>query len=269
MFMEKILTHEFFISANESNPEGELAVNILISNIIEIATAHANALGIGNPAMAHLNAGWVLSRLTLEMEEYPKVNTSYRLSTWVEDWNRHFSVRDFEVQDQDGRTVGYARSIWMVLDMSSHDNFGLSHLSMPMDIISDKECPIGKQARHRDIVSAVTPDEAVTPTELRANVPDTLYTFRYNDIDFYRHVNTVRYVTLLLNSYTLEDFDRNRLARLELSFLHEGAFGETVAIRRHDHRDETGESRKSSFSLFAIARNIPILFARIILTPRQ
>lgn len=267
--MEKILTHDFFISANESNPEGELAVNILISNIIEIATAHANSLGIGNPAMAHLNAGWVLSRLTLEMKEYPKVNTSYRLSTWVEGWNRHFSVRDFEVQDQDGRTVGYARSIWMVLDMTSHDNFGLSHLTIPDDIVSDKECPIGKQARHRDIVSADTPDDAVSPAELRATAPDTLYTFRYNDIDFYRHVNTVRYVTLLLNSYSLEDFDRNRLSRLELSFLHEGAFGETVAIRRHDHEDEATESRKSSFSLFSTARNIPILFARVILTPRQ
>ena len=35
-------SQKFFNSANESNPEGELAVNILVGNIIEIATAHAN-----------------------------------------------------------------------------------------------------------------------------------------------------------------------------------------------------------------------------------
>lgn len=40
-------SQKFFNSANESNPEGELAVNILVGNIIEIATAHANMLGIG------------------------------------------------------------------------------------------------------------------------------------------------------------------------------------------------------------------------------
>ena len=38
-------SQKFFNSANESNPEGELAVNILVGNIIEIATAHANMLG--------------------------------------------------------------------------------------------------------------------------------------------------------------------------------------------------------------------------------
>ena len=59
-------------------------------------------LGIGNPAMAHLGAGWVLSRLTIEMTRYPKCNTSYVLKTWVENWNRHFSTRDFSVEDEAG-----------------------------------------------------------------------------------------------------------------------------------------------------------------------
>ncbi|MDE6835460.1 MAG: hypothetical protein K2J03_00705, partial [Muribaculaceae bacterium] len=91
-----------------------------------------------------------------------------------------------------------------------------------------------------------------------------LYTFRYNDIDFYRHVNTVRYVSLLLNSYSLEEFDKSFIRRLELSFLHEGNFGETVEIRRFNH-----DSSLSSFSLFSTKKNLPILFARIGLEERS
>ena len=68
-------SQKIFISANEANPEGELAVNVLVTDLIMVATQAAMELGIGNPTMAHLNAGWVLSRLTIEMKSYPKVNT--------------------------------------------------------------------------------------------------------------------------------------------------------------------------------------------------
>ncbi len=253
---------KFLVSANEANPEGELAVHILVSDLIVVATKHALELGIGNPVMQDLNAGWVLSRLTVEMSSYPKVNTEYKIITWVESWNRHFSVRDFEIQDSDGNTVGYARSIWMVLNTVTHENFGLSHLTLPEGVESKRPCPIKRQEKHVDIYPASASE--IPGAALKANTEERKYTFKYNDIDFYRHVNTVRYVSLLLNSYSLEEFDRYFLSRLELSFLHEGNFGETVDIRRFNH----GENL-SSFSLFSEKKEIPILFARIKLQQRD
>ena len=260
--MKSEFSQEFFVSANEANPEGELGTPILVTNLIEVATRAAMDLGIGNPTMAHLNAGWVLSRLTIEMSGYPKVNTYYTIITWVESWNRHFSVRDFEIIDSEGKTIGYARSIWMVLNTVTHENFGLSHLTLPEGAIPERPCPIPRQEKHIDIYSAES--EEVPASALRANGEGRRYTFKYNDIDFYRHVNTVRYVSLLLNSYTLEEFDQNYLSRLELSFLHEGNFGETVEVRRFNHSDSL-----SSFSLFSEKKGMPILFARIRLSKRD
>lgn len=260
--MENEFSKKFLVSANEANPEGELAVHILVSDLIVVATKAAMELGIGNPTMEHLNAGWVLSRLTVEMQSYPKVNTEYRIITWVESWNRHFSVRDFEIQDCDGKTVGFARSIWMVLNTVTHENFGLSHLTLPDGAVSKRSCPIPRQEKHIEIFPH-TADE-VPASAIKANTEERKYTFKYNDIDFYRHVNTVRYVSLLLNSYSLEEFDRSFLSRLELSFLHEGNFGETVEIRRFNH-----DENLSSFSLFSEKKLIPILFSRIKLHPRD
>ena len=256
-------SQKFFNSANESNPEGELAVNILVGNIIEIATAHANMLGNGNPAMAQLGAGWVLSRLTIEMTRYPKCNTSYVLKTWVENWNRHFSTRDFSVEDEAGNILGYARSVWMVLDMTTHDNFGLAHLSLPDESVYGEPCPIAPQAKHTEILPYLTSESNANPKALKANVPDAEYTFKYNDIDFYRHVNTVRYITILLNRYSLEEFDRNFVNRLELSFLHEGSFGDTVSILRHN-----SSPLDSAFSLVSHKTGRPVIFARLTLAPR-
>ena len=256
----------FFNSANESNPEGELAINVLVSNIIEIAKAHANALGIGNPTMAHLDAGWVLSRLTIEMDRYPKTNESYTIHTWVENWNRHFSTRDFCIEDQDGSVIGYARSVWMVLNMKTHENFGLSHLSLPEDAPSAYPCPIAPQGRHTEICPIDTPADKISAKTLIATAPALDYTFKYNDIDFYRHVNTVRYVTILLNQYSLQDFDRNYLNRLELSFLHEGSFGDTVSVLKHVYDDD---NQRTDYSLFSQEKQLPLIFARLILRKRS
>ncbi len=265
--MESIYKRKYFISANEGNPEGELALTILVSNIIEVATAHANALGIGNPDMEELNAGWVLSRLTVEMKKFPAVNTDYIIETWVEDWNRHFSTRDFRILDSEGNVLGYARSIWMVLDTVSHENFGLSHLSLPAEAIQkDKECPIDRQRKHLTIVES-TDENAANASTVIATAPAVLYRFRYNDIDFYRHVNTVRYIALLLNQFSLEEFDRNAPTRLEIAFLHEGKYGDTVKILRHDNPT----SGLHEFTLTDLSKegNPTILFARLGLTPRD
>ncbi len=48
---EKVLTQSFFISAGDCNAEKELSLTLLTAKLIDIATKHANMLGIGNPCM--------------------------------------------------------------------------------------------------------------------------------------------------------------------------------------------------------------------------
>lgn len=255
----------FYISANESNPEGELALNILLGNIIEIAYFHANSLGIGNAQMQHLNAGWVLSRLTVEMDSFPKVNTDYHITTWVEEFNKHYSIRDFMIEDCAGNIIGYARTIWMVLDTTTHESIGLSHLDFSQSLISSRPCPIARQAKHLMIITPemVEKMDSVPARILVANHSEPSYTFKYNDIDFYRHVNTVRYLTVLVNCFSIDDFDKNYVKRLEMSFLNEGHFGEPVEIRRYDRTE-----LESDFLLYSEARDQQVLYARIFMQPR-
>lgn len=66
--MQPIYEESYFLSAGETNAEQELSLPVLTTKIIDIATAHANSLGIGNPSMKEMKAGWVLSRLTIEID---------------------------------------------------------------------------------------------------------------------------------------------------------------------------------------------------------
>lgn len=263
--MEKVLTQKFYCSAAEGNAEQELSLPLLTEKLIDIATLHANSLGIGNPEMVHLDAGWILSRLTIEMERYPRVNEDYSVSTWVEGWNRHFSTRDFSICDGKGNIIGYARSIWMIIRTTDRSNVGLGHLSLPGEFIAGNPVPIATQSKHVRILS---PDAELPESsrDLSATEQPFNYQFQYSDIDFYRHVNTIRYIVLLLNRFTLDDFDRTFPRRFELSFLHEAVYGQRVDILRHD---SPGDSLSSSFSIVDAATRTPLLFARFIRAPRS
>lgn len=261
--MKPIHTESFFLSAGESNAERELSLPLLVSRLIDIATAHANELGIGNPSMSHINGGWVLSRLTIEMQAYPKVDTSYSISTWVESTNRHFSTRAFRICLEDGSVCGYARSIWMIMDTNSHVNIGLDHIVIPEDMIDGTVVPIDKQAKHVPIV-ATEQEKAESKVALLASQPPFVYEFQYCDLDFYRHVNTVRYVNMLLNRYSLEEHDATFIKRLELSFLHEAKYGMDTCLLRSD----LGSPMVSAFQLSDCLRGNPLLFARISRAPR-
>lgn len=260
--MNPIYKETCFLSAGEANPEQELSLTILTAKLIDIATAHANTLEIGNPFMIDLKAGWVLSRLTIEMTEYPKVNETYRITTWIESFNRHFSERDFCITSEDGKVFGYARSIWMVISTVDHSNVGLSHFSLSPELISGEHAPIERQLKHGLILP---PDyEGEMPGgSVKANHPVFDYRFKYCDLDSYRHVNTVRYVNMLLNRFTLEEFDKTYVRRLELSFMHEARYGMNTQLLRHD----AGEMN-SSF-LLKEKDGAPLFYARVIRDNRQ
>lgn len=253
--MVPIYSQSFFLSAGETDAEQELSLPLLTQKIIDIATAHANSLGIGNPSMEQLHAGWVLSRVTIEMQKYPRVNDNYTLSTWIESFNRHFSMRCFRIDDATGNAMGFVRTVWMVISTDTHENIGLKHLSIPDGFELDGKCPIKPQGRHRVIVESSI---EAKPTELQANFPIKNHTFLYTDLDAYRHVNTVRYMSLLLNQFSLEEFDRSYIERVELSFLHEAHYGLPVELLRHDY-----DNLDSAFFLRDEAEKKPILYAHI------
>lgn len=255
--MEPFIEKTYFLSASDSNAEGEVSLTSLTQNIIDIATDHANALGIGNPSMTDMNAGWILSRLTIDLKESPKVNSHYVLKTWIEDFNRHYSARCFSISSPEGKVFGYCRTIWLVIDALTHKNLGLSHFNMPSELVLGDKAPIPTQQKHFPIVSS---QEEMTSKSILATQPPYRYEFKYCDLDFYRHVNTVRYVRLLLNQFSLKEHDETRVSRLELSFLHEASCGEQTLLLRSDSKEDP---LLASFQLSDVAEGNALLFARV------
>lgn len=224
MAKEKIFEQTYFLTPAECNPEGRMPITLLINRLIEVATLHANQLGIGYDSLVERHGTWVLSRVAVEMRLYPGVNDHYTVRTWVNGINRLFSERCFEIVLTDtGETIGYSRTIWAVMNTDTRTVADISHMEWISTMIPQgKECPIAPPERPR-------PVQDVTHTET--------YRFNYCDLDFNRHVNSSRYIELLLNQWTLDFHDHNRLTRFEIAYMHEAYFDEEVEVRLSEHTE--------------------------------
>jgi acyl-ACP thioesterase len=95
------------------------------------------------------------------------------------------------------------------------------------EIIPLRECPVEKPSRPRSVVA---PQEGEAPAGYR----EAKYRFQYTDIDFNRHVNSSRYIELLLNQWSLDFHDANRLTRFEIAYIHEAHFDMEATLRMQD-----------------------------------
>lgn len=211
----KEYVHEYYLNASETNAKQEMPLTLLAQRVIEVATEHADIIGVGYDVMLNDNLAWVLSRMTIQMHRMPRVREKYKLRTWIESYNRHFSERNMEIHGENDETIGYVRTIWFAIDMNTRTPGDLSKLESLAVTVSDRPCPIAKQGRLKPVAE---------PTHVGE------YRFRYSDIDFNRHVNSVRYMDLLLNQWPLLYHETHDIERFEIAYLHETHFDDIAKV---------------------------------------
>lgn len=222
------LRRRYFLTPAECTPEARMPLTLLVNRLIEIATLHANELGIGYASLVEYHQTWVLSRVAVEMTRYPGVNDYYEISTWVSSVNRLFSERDFCIFDGDGQVIGWARTVWAVLDTETRQGCDISRMEWVRSVALPDKCPIAKASR---------------PQALNDDCRKENYRFRYCDIDFNRHVNSSRYIELLLNQWSLDFHDLYRLTRFEIAYIREAYFDEEVEVRLCDVPGQENQTR--------------------------
>lgn len=225
--MQQSYTHTYSLTAGECNAQGVMPVTLLTSRLIEVATEHANGLGIGYAGLQPRGIVWVLSRVSINMLSWPGINSTYSVTTWIEGWTRFYSDRCFMISDGDGNVIGYARTVWVAIDIKKRTVAQLDDIADEAMVNTALQCAVPKQRKMPPVVL----DEATQQKE---------YTFQYADLDFNRHVNSVRYIEHILNLWPLDFFDKHSLDVFEIAYVHECLFGQTVTFVTKEAEDQDG-----------------------------
>ena len=174
--------YPFRVEPQEVDFSLRITLVALGGNILNIAGIDAHIKGFGVDALNKDNFSWVLSRIAFEFDYRPEEYVKYEIATWISDYGRMLSTRNFELTDQTGVCFGRVVSQWCMLDLSKRTAVDLRAVA----------------ESHNDAI-VECPSPAEKPRKVPAPDAEPVLTHKvaYSDIDFNRHVNTMRYIEMM------------------------------------------------------------------------
>ncbi len=187
----------------------------------ETAELSAARMGASFHELRRANQTWVLSSLLLRIDRFPGFQDRITVETWPRDIVRRRALRDFRILDAQDTVIATATTSWYCIDLDRR---------RPMDPGQWRTSPwlTDQKATDRD------PDKlpgVITPSA-EAPVP-----LRWCDLDLNGHLTNTRYQELVLECYPESWLRSREVAEIELNFLAEGHYPETLLSRRQ--ADET------------------------------
>lgn len=183
--------------------------------VIQAASEDADKLDAGIDHLNKMNLTWVLMRMAICMDHYPDHFEKFSIETWIESVDRLMVRRNMTIFNEKHEEIGHAITYWCVFSYESRTWVNLSEFPLFESYIEATPSKLKAPERIRDFEGEKASKTAV----------------QYSHIDFNGHTNTTRYIDFILNSVSLDVFKESVPHRLDLNFVHESMYGDTIAIK--------------------------------------
>lgn len=229
MHIERFTTRTY-----ETDFNNRLRISSVLNYMQEVAANNAEDLGFGFKKFTEQGIFWVLSRVHIEMKSYPVIGEPFIVETWPKSLVSPFALRDFLFYNEAGETIGKATTAWLIINRES---------LRPVRPEPVMEGIVRNENRH---AIEEMPEKLQTPASMDlVGVVQAAYT----DIDVNQHVNNVKYMEYVMNTYD-ESSLRNRMIKgLQINFLNECRFGEQIELFKSGDTHQNSdffEGRKSN-----------------------
>ena len=220
--------YQFKVRSYECGADGRATLPTVCNFLQEAASLHAASLGFGKGdfAAAGENISWVLTRMVVKMDRYPKWEDEVTVETFPRGGRKIVAWRDFEVKDAKGQTLGVASSEWMIIDLATRKIHAIPEkvfaandpANVPvlgLEPFAKFRFPeTGKLFDCSDCSDcSIEKSKAMTFTAMKSQ------------IDLNGHVNNVHYI-----SWMLEPCDSRCPAEMEVVFRSETFAGDEVRV---------------------------------------
>lgn len=212
------------VSAAEADVASLMRPGAVFTMMQEIAGLHSEQLGCGRiELLEKYNIVWMLSRVALEMERYPRLFETIRLRTWPGEAGKAAYPRYFEFYGEDGARIGAAASAWVLADISTRKIVPPRTARFAVPGAAELHPPLAEAGRFR------------ADTEGGARFDRTPL---YADIDENGHVNNARYVDWIADLFPLERHKAGRIASLSIHYAAEILPGSLVEMSLKENGSE-------------------------------
>jgi acyl-ACP thioesterase len=212
--MAEVTSYKYRVEPQDVDFTLRASVSSIINYMLNVAGLDAHNKGFGVEVLQGNSFTWVLSRLDIEVKRQPEQYSDIEVDTWVNEFNRLTTTRNFRLhKGEEMQAEGVSQ--WCAIDMSTRQAVDLNIFkNIYSRALVDETSPIAAPARLRGITPAATMSRPVV----------------YSDLDFNRHMNTLRYIDLIFDAMPLEVIEKNRGMRLDIHFLAEALYGDRLTV---------------------------------------
>lgn len=210
------IAYPYLVEPFQEDATSALSWLTLGNLLLRVASVHAEEHGFGYNYSTVTQSGWVLSRLVVEVDRMPRTGENYAIATWVNKIYRQFTDRLYTLTNDQGECIGQVFSTWALIGMDNRKPVNLSQL------------PNGGFAKvlHNEAVSIASPERIrLGQAELVAT-----HAAAFPELDINGHINSIRYLEMLLATFSVEDFQQTTLQRIDMAYLQEGHAGDVLHI---------------------------------------
>lgn len=201
--MQKTYKEEMLLRTCHCDLMGQWRPSAILETMQEMAGMHSELLGVGRNSLIQQGIVWVLTRVEVVMDRYPKVTDQISVETFPMPIRRWFFPRYYIFRDDHGAEIGRAGSLWALLDFKTRKMTKPDMIAHLMPDNSDLLAPLGLPA---------------TVTEVSGTLTTGIRRPEYTDLDVNMHVNNTKYMDWCCNALGIDAMKDNCLARFDVNY---------------------------------------------------
>jgi len=178
-----------------------LSAKSILNIFQDVASIHAEEIGVGYNAMLDKNLYWVLSRIKFDIIKMPSINQRIIVETWPHVKGRIDFDRDMRILSEEGEILVIATSKWCVIDT-------VKRMLQRTDNVN-YEGEYCNYVNYEDRFNKIV----LPNNELNKKF---VYLVRFSDLDHNKHMNNTNYATLVANALEKKIFNH-----FEINFINE------------------------------------------------
>ncbi len=215
MKMEPVLEHTFQVRYHELDNHGNVQPVTLLNWMQDVAGMHARKLGVSVVDLRKMGLTWVISRIHLLVERYPRAGNSVLVRTWPASREGMFSCREFVLTDDQGNPVGRATTSWAVVNIATRRPVRLNGHLPDYPLLPER---------------ALEDDFASLPHFPADGARELDFRVLRSDLDTNQHVNNTVYAGWALEAVP-DEVAAGYLSELEIAFRAEALYGDSIVSR--------------------------------------
>lgn len=224
--MDKLIYEkEVTVAVHDTGVAGELKPSAIMQYFQDVATEHANILGVGRADLTPRGMFWAVARLSAVISRQVEFGETLTVRTWPHKPELAMTDRDFGISDSRGKTVITGTSKWCVLDIVRRTPRKLKGLLPEDEACYISEKAIGEEA---EIIPPLTDFDPIFTKS---------FSVRNSDLDTNFHMNNARYGDIIYNMTDPNIFLTQMISRFDVNFIHELRAGQTYEVKRSGGKD--------------------------------